>query len=159
MYIGKTGGAMLLLLLLLSACADTGILPPEETNDDSISISALFRTEEGNALQGGARISSGEGDGDYPLDGNGELTVSDLPRNSELLLTLFDRRQRAQGAMPLSFSEGSVIDATTGKDGVGHITMRSDTDQVALLFVLAEDGSLRCSLWFAEPEPSDGTLS
>lgn len=151
MRIGRAGGVLLPLLLLLSACADAGVLSPEEAGGGPISILALFRTEDGSALQGSTSISSGELGGDYPLDGSGGITVSGLPRDRELLLTLFDRQQRARGAMTLSFSEGAVIDATTGEDGVGHITLRSDTDEVALLFVLAEDCSLRCSLWLAEP--------
>lgn len=59
--------------------------------------------------------------------------------------------------MALSFSEGAVTDATTGEDGVGHITVREDADEVALLFLADEDGALTCTLWLDQTDPPDGT--
>ena len=47
--------------------------------------------------------------------------------------------------MTLFFDQGAVIDATTGQDGVGHITVRNDTSEVALIFILTEDGTLQCT--------------
>ena len=80
-------------------------------------------------------------------------SVSGLPRSGELLLTLFDPQQEVQGVMTLSFDQGAVIDATTGQDGVGHITVRNDTSEVALIFILTEDGTLQCTLWLERTVP------
>lgn len=150
MYIRKMGAACLLIVLFLSGCAGSGPPAPEPAGEDGLSVTALFQTESGEPLQGGAaQFSAGESSGSCPLDGGGAINVSGLPRSGDLLLTLFDRRQEVRGAMTLSFTEGAVIDATTGEDGVGHITVRSDTDEVVLLFILEEGGALRCTLWLA----------
>ena len=50
------------------------------------------------------------------------------------MLALLDRQKQTQGTMRLSFSEGAVIDATTGKDGIGYVMVSGDTDEVALYF-------------------------
>lgn len=143
----------LLLLLLLSGCASMGAAPSEGGDEDELSIAALFQTENGDALHGSAAYFSTEANGDYyQVDSDGTVSIFGLPRNGELLLTLFDQQQRVQGAMTLSFDQGAVIDAMTSEDGVGHITVRNDTREVALIFVLTEDGGLRCALWLASPD-------
>lgn len=153
MYIPKPAAA-LLALLFLSGCAGTGAVPPERTEEDALSVSALFQAEDREMLRGSvARFSVQETS--YPLDSGGEIRASGLPRSGELLLTLFDQRQEVQGAMTLSFSQGAVSDATTGEDGVGHITVRTDADEVALLFDVTESGALTCTLWLNQAEASD----
>lgn len=152
-------GAALLALLLLSGCAGAGAAPAGKADEGGLSVAALFQTESGDAVHGGAACFSTEKDGGYcQVGGDGTVSVSGLPRRGELLLTLFDRHQEPQGAMTLSFDEGAVIDAMTGEDGVGHITVRHDTREVALLFILTEDGGLRCTLWLAKTAPSDTDL-
>lgn len=158
MCIQKTGAILLLLLLLLSGCANMGAAPSVE--EDELSIEALFQTEDGNALHGSAACFSTETNSNYCQVGNdGTASVTGLPKNGKLLLTLLDQRQEVQGIMTLSFGQGAVIDATTSEDGVGHITVRDDTSEVALMFVLTEDGSLQCTLWLAETIPSNADLS
>lgn len=145
----------MLLLLVLSGCAGIGMVPPEKTEEDQISIAALFQAEDGGALHGGSACFSAESSSDScEVDRDGTASISGLPRNEELLLTLFDQQQEVQGTMTLSFDQGAVIDATTDEDGIGHITVRDDTSEVALMFVLAEDGALRCTLWLARTNPS-----
>lgn len=140
-------GAALVLLLLLSGCGAPGALSPGPAAADSLSVSALFRTESGVPLEGcAAQFSAGEAGSRCPLDDRGEVTISGLPRNGELHLTLLNRQESVQGAMILSFSEGAVMDAATGEDGVGYVTVRRDTREVALTFLLSEDGALRCAL-------------
>lgn len=153
MYIQKMGTA-LLLLLLLSGCADMGAAPVEETGEDGLCVAALFQTESGDALHGSAACFATQTySGCRQVDRDGTVSITGLPRDGELRLTLLDRRQEVQGAITLSFSRGAVIDAMTGEDGVGHITIRDDTSEVALMFVLAEDGALRCTLWLARTAP------
>lgn len=157
MCIRKWG--VLLLLLILSGCADAGALSPEPAAEDALSVSALFQAENGEALQdGAAQFSAGDSGGVHPLDSSGVVSVSGLPRSGELLLTLFDRRQEVRGTMTLSFTQGAVIDAMTGEDGVGHVTVRDDTREVGLLFRLTEDGALQCTLWLARTVPSGPDL-
>ena len=148
-------GAGLLLLLLLSGCAGIDTAPPEETSEEELSLMALFQTESGDALYGSAACFSTETSSDcFPVDDHGIVRVSGFPRNGELVLTLFDPQQKVQGTMPLFFGQGAVIDAATSKDGVGYITVREDTGEVALMFVLTENGALQCTLWLAKTIPS-----
>ena len=152
-------GAALLALLLLPGCAGMGAEPPGEADEDGLSVAALFQTESGDALHGSAACFSAEVDGSCcQVGSDGTASVSGLPRRGKLLLTLFDRQREVQGTMTLSFDEGAVTDAMTGEDGVGHITVRRDTREVALLFILTEDGRLRCTLWLAGTAPSDTDL-
>ncbi len=160
MYIQKMGAVLLLLLLLLSGCAGIGAEPPEKDDEDEISVSALFQTENGDALHGSAACFSTEAHSEHcQVDSEGIANISGLPRSGELLLTLFDQQQEVQGAMTLYFDQGAVIDATTGQDGIGHITIRNDTSEVALIFILEEDGSLQCTLWLARTVPTNENLS
>jgi len=143
-------GALLLLLLLLSGCSGIGTAPPAEADEEELSVAALFQMENGDTLHGSAVCFSTETDSDYcQVDNDGTASISGLPRSGELLLTLFGPQQEVQGAMTLFFDQGAVIDATTSEDGVGYITVREDTGEVALLFVLTENGTLQCSLWLA----------
>lgn len=41
---------------------------------------------------------------------------------------------------------------------MGHVAVRSDTKQVALVFVLEENDALRCTLRLAESPPAGGLL-
>lgn len=145
----------IILLLFFTACADTvgdNSRSPEREEDDLTLVAGFYR-KDGNPVDGNTvRLSSGGSGTDYALDADGKLLAADLPRSGELLLTLFDQQQEVQGAMTLVFDQGAVIDATTGKDGVGHITVRTDTDKVALLFSIEENGELTCSLWLKQAE-------
>lgn len=153
MRVQKVGTA-LLLLLLLSGCAGVGAAPPERTEEDALSIAALFQTEDGDTLNGSAVYFTTEADSEHcQVDSEGVASVSGLPRSGELLLTLFDPQQEVQGAMTLSLDQGSVTDATTGENGVGHITVRNDTSEVALIFILTKDGTLQCTLWLERTVP------
>lgn len=111
-------------------------------------MKAAFEEENGSPLSGRTvRFSGGENSADYQTDQDGELTIADLPSEGELTIAVLDNREEAQGSITLTLSLGAVIDATTSADGIGHITVRNDTDEVSLLFVLEEDGALMCTLW------------
>ncbi len=139
------------VLLLLSGCSAP--VPEEPASEDKVAIAASFSLEDGIALGGSTvRFSYGESRADYSLDENGEVRASGLPRAGDLFLTVLDQQEHVQGNMTLSLSEGAVIDATTDAGGVGHIKLRKDTDEVKLLFVLKDDGSLLCSLRLIQPD-------
>jgi len=139
-----------ILLLVLYGCSNAVEEAPSETGGNELTIAASFLREDGSALcDSTARFSFEENSVEHPLDGGGELKVSGLPRSGELTLTVLDRQERERGRMALSVSEGAVIDAATDESGVGHITLRGDTEEVALLFTLRDDGSLLCALRLA----------
>lgn len=140
----------IILLLFFVACIHTvegGTPSPNDAADD-LTLVAGFSREDGAALGSSiVRLSSGENGEDYPLDGSGELQITGLPRRGDLYLTVLDPQGQSIGTMTLRFSEGAVIDATTSEDGTGHITLRGDTEVIALFFSLTESGSLQCDLW------------
>jgi len=140
-------------VLLLCGCSGAVQERPADASANGVAIAAAFSQEDGIALCGSTvRVSFGESRTEYSLDDNGELRASGLPRVGELFLTVVDQQERVQAGMTLSLSEGAVIDATTDEGGVGHITLRTDTEEVSLLFVLKNDGSLLCSLRLIQPD-------
>lgn len=155
----RKGGSVLFfagVLLVLYGCIPESGEPAAdaEVPETGVSITASFRREDGEALQESTvRLSTEGSSADYPLDG-GALAVSGLPRSGKLTLTVLDRQERIQGTMDLTFSEGAVIDAATDGSGAGHITLKRDTDEIPLAFLLKSDGSLLCALRLEEPRGS-----
>lgn len=153
---GKTGYVLLCLgaLFVLYGCAHIGgdETPETEPSEDGVSIEASFRQEDGEALrENTVRLSTEGGSADYPLDGGGALAVPGLPRSGTLTLTILDGQDRVRGATNLTFSEGAVIDASTDSGGGGHITLKHDTREIALVFLLQEDGTILCALRLEQP--------
>ena len=152
----------IVLLLLFAGCARTvegGAASPEDA-EDGLTLVAGFSREDGVPLSGDkVRLSLGEGRADYLLDGAGKSRITGLPRRGDLLLTILGPQEQVMGAMTLSISEGAVIDAATGEDGIGHITLRRDTDVLALSFLLLDDGSLQCGLCLAQSDARNRSLS
>ena len=150
----KCMGAPLFIILLLffAGCVYTVkqcAAPPKEA-EEAVTLVAGFSREDGSPLGGNTvRLSSETGGTDYPLDEGGEARITGLPQCGELLLTVLDAQGQAVGTITLVLGQGTGIDATTGGDGVGYITLRKDTDVIALSFSLLEDGSLRCGLRLA----------
>lgn len=143
------------LLLLLYGCSGGSAenIPPVEAPADEITVSASFQQEDGGALSGNTvRLSFGESTLEGSLDEYGALKLSGLPRMGDWMLTVLDLQEQVQGGMTISLSEGTIIDATTSESGIGYITLRGDTDEVALFFVLRNDGSLICSLQLTQPD-------
>lgn len=152
----------LFIILLLFFAAHIPTVEDDTAGEakDSLTLMAGFSGEDGAALDNNTvRLSAGESGADYPLDGSGKLHITGLPRSGDLLLTVLDSQGRAVGRMTLSISEGAVMDATTGEDGTGHITLRRDTDMIAVSFSLLDDGSLQCSLWLTQGGEHSGSLS
>ena len=152
----------IILLLFFAAYIHTvedDTLSQGDVKDD-LTLMAEFSREDGITLGNNTvRLSSGESGTDYPLDGNGKLQITGLPRNGDLLLTVLDPQGQAVGRITLSISEGAVIDATTSEDGTGHITLRRDTDIISISFSLLDDGSLQCSLWLTQFDGHGRNLS
>lgn len=142
---------ILLIPLALYGCSSGSAEEPSSTSE--ITVSASFQQEDGNALSDSTvRLAFGENALEYPLDENGEVKLSGLPRSGDWMLTILDRQEQIQGGMTILLSEGVVIDAATGEGGMGYITLRGDTEEVALFFVLRDDGSILCSLHLTEAD-------
>jgi len=140
------------LLLSLCSCAD---IPGESASLDekAVTITASFQQEDGTALCGGTvRLSRGEDSMTRTLDDSGEAQLSSLPRSGTFALTVLDGQEQSQGTMFLTFTEGAVIDATTDDSGNGHVTLRKDTEEVALAFHLQNDGTIQCALRLDEAD-------
>lgn len=142
------------LALLLCGCSATAGTPAQsaEASQPALTLTAAFQREDGTALTDDTvRFSLGGDSADYVPDEHGELVLSDLPRKGELTVTVLDRQTQPQGSITLSFSQGSVIDAAADGDGTGHITLKEDTEELALDFTLLDDGSLQCALRLGPP--------
>ena len=152
--INRTAYVLLFTFLLLfsGGCTDTveadhsssSSAPPlassGDTGEGSLTILASFQREDGSPLtEQSIRLSAGDKSAEYPLDEWGELRVSGLPRKMTLEVT-------ALGTITISFSEGTVIDASTDQKGAGYVVVKEDTEAVDLLFVLCDDGSIQCDL-------------
>lgn len=150
----KRGGFWIVPLLFITSilffggCSCTVEQPDGSGSPGRLTMRAAFEEENGTPLSGcTVRFSGRENSADYQADQDGVLTIAGLPSDGELTVTVLDSREETQGSMTLTFSLGSVIDATTSTDGMGHITVRNDTDEVSLLFILEEDDALTCALW------------
>jgi len=147
-------------LLLLSGCVGTAQVETADVSEDELVIKASFTQEDGIALRDSTIcFSFGESTLECALDDHGELNVSGLPRVGNLMLTVLDPQEQVQGGMTIFLSEGAIIDATTSESGIGYITLRGDTDKVALFFLLRNDGSLLCSLQLTQPDSHGLDLS
>ena len=155
----KTAAAIFTILLVLLCCYIRTVeqnQPAQEEGD--LSVMAGFAHEDGTTFSEGIiQLSDGGHILEYPLSDTA-LAFPNLPRNGSFMLALLDRQEQTQGTMRLSFSEGAVIDATTGKDGVGYVMVSGDTDELALYFILTEDGELQCTLWLSRPDLPPGGL-
>lgn len=144
-------GALLVLSGFIYAGGSAS--PDSQPLKSSVSIDASFRQEDGTSLrESTVRFSTDESSAEYSLDAGSALAVSGLPRNGKLTMTVLGPQNQVRAAMELTFSEGAVIDAATDGSGAGHITLKRDTDEVALAFLLKSDGSILCALRL---EPSD----
>ena len=146
--------SLFMIFLLLFAAnfytVEDGTDFPEGRKED-LTLVADFSGEDALARYGSTvRLSFNGNETDYPLDKSGKLQITGLPRSGGLVLTVLDPQGRTAGGMTLSLSEGAVIDASTSEDGTGYVTLREDTDRVALSFSLSEDGSLQCGLCLAQ---------
>lgn len=161
-------------VLLLSGCAGTvresaspgpTVTPADSSSPQpaessapagTVTVAAKFQREDGTPLPSETvRVSGGGNSMDYPLDSDGELRLSGLPKCGELSLSILDRQGREAVTMSLVFATGAVIDAMTDGDGVGHISLKEDTDEVALDFTWNDDGTLLCSLHLSQPLLTD----
>ena len=149
-------------MLFFGGCSRTVEQAAGSGSPGGLTMKAAFEEEDGTPLSNcTVRLSDGKNSADYQADQDGALTISGLPAGGDLTASVLDGREEPRGTVTLSFSRGAVIDAVTDEDGVGHITIRSDTDEVALLFVLQEDGALICTLWLTTniQGGNDGTPS
>lgn len=147
----------MILLLILCACADTREENPPfaETDGNGVTVTASFQQEDGTALCGSAVQLSREDDSVVcPLDDSGETRFSGVPRDNTFTLSVLNQFKQPQGTILLTFTEGAVIDAVTDQNGNGHVTLRRDTAEISLVFLLKGDGTIQCGLRLEQTEPS-----
>lgn len=145
--------ASLLFLLLFSGCAGGAEerAAPETSEalsgtTPTVTVNARFQREDETPLPNGTvRISDGETSVDYSLDEEGTFQAPGLPANGSSTWSLLKETQE-ETSITVRFSTGAVIDAATNADGVGCVTVKEDTEEIALIFTLNEDGALSCSL-------------
>lgn len=147
--------------LLLCACAGTVEKHSKSSQNAEtaanreklgVTVMASFYREGGGNLSGvQVCVSIGEDSATYPLNGDEELRLPGFPREGEAELSLLDEGEQRLGGMGLRFTTGAVVDASTDGDGVGHIMLKESTEELALAFTLAEDGSVCCSLRLTQP--------
>ena len=114
---------------------------------EGMALNAHFQREDGVLPEGiVVRVSVGGDSADYPLDENGDLRVSGLPKSGEITLTLLDQEGKKLAAIVLQVSIGQVIDASTDENGIGHVTLKESTQEAALDFTWKEEEGLVCSL-------------
>lgn len=143
--------SFIFLLLFLGGCSHTVEQTAGSRNKSGLTMKAAFETEDGKPLSGcTVRFSDGENSADYQSDENGTLTVSGLPGDGELTVTVLDGREEPQGTVTLSFSQGAVIDAVTDENAVAHITLKEDIQEIALRFTRYDDDTLGCELRLSE---------
>lgn len=140
------------LLLILCSCADTvKETPSAGENGEGITLHCAFAAEDGAALANDTvRFSNGGEHADYPLDGEGRLTFSGIPRETSLTVAVLDAQGEERGAMELILSQGAVIDVATDGEGGSRVCLREDTEELSLTFTLHGDGTLDCELYLEE---------
>lgn len=150
-------------LLLFSGCAGTArensapsatpaVSEAPAQNVSTVSVSVRLHREDNTPLANETiQISVGENSMDCLLDENGAFQVPSIPVNGAFTINLMEEEQEGTFIM-VRFSTGSVIDAITGSDGVGSVTLKEDTKEVALDFTLKEDGTLSCALQLSQTQ-------
>lgn len=116
------------------------------SDENGVALTACFRGQDGAPLAGTALLSAGGVSQGYPLDGEGQVRVSGLPRQGVLDVRLLDSGQKELGAAAVYFTLGEVIDASADQDGTGYVTLREDTPALSLVFAADGQGRLWCAL-------------
>lgn len=142
--------ALLLTIFALFAagCADKVEETPQE-EAGSVALTALIRRADGKATAGAKiLVETADQSDTQVLSEDGKLFLAELSRSGTLRLSLLEE-ERALASITLEFSVGAVTDASTDSGGTGHITLRENTEEICLLFLLLDDGTLDCSLYLA----------
>lgn len=143
---------LLLILFTLGSFIGAKETKAASPTENTLTVMAELSWPEGPPLRSDmVRLSFGDTGSNYQLGAAEVFQISGLPRSGEVLLSVLDRQKRPLGTMTLSLSEGAVIDAVTGEDGIGHIMLRKDTEVLPLSFSLTGSGSIRCGLWLTKP--------
>ena len=137
-------------VLFSGGCSRT-VEQTDSGGSGGLTIKASLEGEAGSPLSDcTVRFSDGKNSVDYRSDRNGALSVSGLPGEGELTVTVLDSQEEPQGTVTLSFSQGAVIDAVTDENSVAHVTLKEDTREIALRFTLCDDSTLGCELQLSE---------
>ena len=136
-------------ILFFGGCSRT--VGQTEGSPGGLTLKATFEEENGVSLSNcTVRFSDGKNSVDYQADQDGVLTISGLPTEGELTVSVLDGQEASLGTVTLSFSQGAVIDAVTDEHSVGHVTLTADTQEIALCFTLYDDSTLKCWLQLSD---------
>ena len=119
--------ACLLVCLFLVFCAYSNLFHKsaiESEQEENLELTTVFRYENGMAIRrGSVRIRCRQTEQSAALNDCGEASPFQVPKDNEATLIL------------------------TGSDGVGHISVKAETEQLTLLLTLDESDRLHCGLY------------
>ena len=138
--------ACLLVCLFLVFCAYSNLFHKsaiESEQEENLELTTVFRYENGMAIRrGSVRIRCRQTEQSAALNDRGEASSFQVPKDNEatLILTGSDGREICRIA-------AAVTDASTDENGVGHISVKAETEQLTLLLTLDESDRLHCGLY------------
>lgn len=141
-------------ILFLCACSSTlNQTPVQSDSEDDLILTASFQRQDGARLhEMYADFCSDQMRDTSLLDEQGKARFSHVPREGEATLTLRDSGGEIS-RISLQLATASVTDASTDAEGIGHISVKSDVEQLHLLLTLDDDAQLQCSLYLNDSQP------
>lgn len=111
-------------------------------------LTTVFRYENGMAIRrGSVRIRCQQTEQSAALNDRGEASSFQVPKDNEATLILAGSDGREISRIALHFTAAAVTDASTDENGVGHISVKAETEQLTLLLTLDESDRLHCGLY------------
>ena len=111
-------------------------------------LTTVFRYENGMAIRrGSVRIRCRQTEQSAALNDRGETSSFQVPKDNEATLILAGSDGREISRIALHFTAAAVTDASTDENGVGHISVKTETEQLTLLLTLDESDRLHCGLY------------
>ena len=111
-------------------------------------LTTVFRYENGMAIRrGSVRIRCRQTEQSAALNDCGEASPFQVPKDNEATLILTGSDGREISRIALHFTAAAVTDASTDENGVGHISVNAEIEQLTLLLTLDGSDRLHCGLY------------